>query len=223
MIPLLGPVEVRVLGCLIEKENTTPEYYPLTLNALVNACNQKSNRDPVVSYDEDTVQEALDYLREKRLITVLTGGGNRVPKYGHRISDHLNLGRREIALLCELMLRGSQTLGELRDRAGRMHRFSDIEEVEACVNAMAEAEQRLTAKLPRQAGMKEPRYAHLLSGPDAVPQPVAEPVRSAGSTDRSSSLQHDLRSSLEAELAELKERVAALEEDLRRFKEQFGA
>ncbi len=211
MIPLLDPVEVRVLGCLIEKENTTPEYYPLTLNALVNACNQKSNREPMTSYDEDTVQEALDSLRDKRLISVLTGGGNRVPKYGHRLSDHLNLGRREIALLCELMLRGAQTLGELRDRAGRMHRFSDIEEVEGCVHAMAEREQPLTMKLPRQIGMKEHRYGHLLCGADAISDTAAEPVRTARA------------GSLESEIAELRERVAALEEDLQRFKSQFGA
>ena len=214
MIPRLDPVEVRVLGCLIEKENTTPEYYPLTLNALLNACNQKSNRDPMVSYDEDTVQEALDRLRDKRLITILTGGGNRVPKYGHRISDHLNLGRREIALLCELMLRGPQTLGELRDRAGRMHRFSDIEEVEACVQALAEREHPLTIKLPRQMGMKENRYAHLLCGADAIPQASVEPMRSAGGPDRIAAL--------ESELAELRERIAALEEDFRRFKGEFG-
>jgi uncharacterized protein YceH (UPF0502 family) len=211
MIPLLDFVEARVLGCLIEKENTTPEYYPLTLNALVNACNQKSNRDPMVSYDDETVQDALDRLREKRLITVMTGGGNRVPKYGHRISDHINLGRREIALLCELMLRGPQTLGELRDRAGRMHRFSGTDEVEACLSAMAEREQPLTAKLPRQTGMKEHRYAHLLCGPDGIPNVAAEPPRA------------DRIGSLESEIAELRERVAALEEDLRRFKGQFGA
>jgi uncharacterized protein YceH (UPF0502 family) len=215
MIPLLDPVEVRILGSMIEKENTTPEYYPLTLNALVNACNQKSSRDPVVSYDDETVQEALDRLRAKRLITVLTGGGNRVPKYGHRVSDHINLGRREIALLCELMLRGPQTIGELRDRAGRMHRFSDTDEVEACVQAMAAREQPLTTKLPRQVGMKEHRYAHLLCGADAIPDMTAEPVRNFGGSDRVTAL--------ESEIVELKQRVAALEEDLRRFKGQFGA
>jgi uncharacterized protein len=157
MIPTLDPVEVRVLGSLIEKETTTPEYYPLTLNALVNACNQKSNREPMVSYDDELVQETLDALREKRLITTLTGGGNRVAKYGHRLQEQLNLGRREMALLCELMLRGPQTLGELKDRAGRMHRFSDTEEVETCLTGMAGRDQPLTAKLPRQAGTKEVR------------------------------------------------------------------
>jgi uncharacterized protein len=210
MIPLLDSVEVRVLGCLIEKESTTPEYYPLTLNAIVNACNQKSNRDPVVSYDEDSVQETLDTLRHKRLLSVLTGGGNRVPKYGHRIQETLNLGRREMALLCELMLRGPQTLGELRDRAGRMHKFSDTDEVESCLSGLAAREQPLTTKLPRQPGTKEPRYAHLLSGAEAIPAMSSEPPRAMVGTDRIAAM--------EAEIAELRDRVAALEEDVRRLK-----
>jgi uncharacterized protein YceH (UPF0502 family) len=215
MIPILNEVEVRVLGCLIEKENTTPEYYPLTLNALVNACNQKSNREPVVSYDEETVQETIDGLREKRLITTLTGGGNRVPKYGHRLQDQLNLGRREMALMCELMLRGAQTLGELKDRAGRMHRFSDTDEVESCLTGMAEQEQPLATKLPKQPGTKEHRYAHLLCGAEAVPEASTSPARVAGGSDRVAAL--------EAEVAELRERLSTVEEDLLRFKAQFGA
>src|SRR5579863_1946671 len=117
---LLSEVETRVLGSLVEKELTTPEYYPLSLNALINACNQKSNRDPVVSYDEETVSQAIDLLRNKGLATVITGAGSRVPKYAHRFSEKLNLGRREIAILCELMLRGPQTVGELRTRSERL-------------------------------------------------------------------------------------------------------
>jgi uncharacterized protein YceH (UPF0502 family) len=214
MIPVLDLIEVRVLGCLIEKENTTPEYYPLTLNALVSACNQKSNREPVVFYDEDTVQEALDRLREKRLTTVLTGGGNRVPKYGHRLQEHLNLGRREMALLCELMLRGAQTLGELKDRAGRIHRFSDTEEVEACLAGMAVRDQPLITKLPRYPGTKEHRYVHLHSGADAVPETPVEAARASGGSDRIGAL--------ETEVAELRGRISALEEELRQFKSQFG-
>jgi uncharacterized protein YceH (UPF0502 family) len=185
------------------------------LNALINACNQKSSREPAVSYDDDTVQETLDSLRHKRLVTVLTGGGNRVPKYGHRLQEHLNLGRREMALLCELMLRGPQTLGELRDRAGRMHKFSDIEEVETCLNGMADGDRPLATKLPRQPGTKEHRYAHLLSGMEAIPEPSSEPVRVTGATS-------DRFAELESVVTDLRDRVAALEEDLRKFKEQFG-
>lgn len=127
---LLHPVEVRVLASLLEKEVTTPEYYPLSLNALINACNQKSNRDPVVSFDEETVEQALQSLRDKGLLLSITGAGSRVQKFGHRISEKLNLGRPELAILCELMLRGPQTLGELRGRAERMHPFDGLEQVQ---------------------------------------------------------------------------------------------
>ena len=212
MIPELDAAEVRVLGCLVEKEAATPEYYPLTLNALVNACNQKSNRDPIVAYDEDTVVDTLDSLRAKGLITVLTGGGNRVPKYGHRLQERLNLGRREMAVLCELMLRNGQTLNELRDRTSRMHRFSDNDEVESVLRAMGEREKPLAVKLPLRPGAKEHRYAHLLAG---------EPVLTAGDTPRGSS--DRAPGGLEAEVASLRDRMAALEDELRRLKEQLGA
>src|SRR4051812_36582132 len=160
MRPDLDAVEARVLGALIEKEITTPEYYPLTLNALVNACNQKSNREPVVSYDDDTVHDALLRLREKKLSFSLTGAGMRVPKFGHRMVETLNLGRREVAILCELLNRGPQTVGELRTRAERMHKFSDLDEVESCLRLLAEREPPFVVRLERQAGMKEPRWAH---------------------------------------------------------------
>src|SRR5512142_288645 len=132
------PVEVRVLGSLMEKEVTTPDYYPLSLNALVNACNQKSNREPVVSYDDDTVERALEGLRAKGLAVRMTGGDSRVPKHGQRFTEKLNLGRREAALLCVLMLRGAQTVGELRGRAERLHAFDDLEGVESTLNHLAE-------------------------------------------------------------------------------------
>ena len=148
----LHPVEVRVLGSLLEKEITTPEYYPLSLNALVNACNQKSNRDPVVSYDEHVVEQALQSLRDKGLLLSITGAGSRVMKYGHRISERLNLGRRELAILCELMVRGPQTPGELRTRTERMHRFDDLAELESVIDRMPE----LMVKLPRRAGEIKP-------------------------------------------------------------------
>src|ERR1700682_5073256 len=154
----LHPIEARVLGSLLEKEITTPEYYPLSVNALVAACNQKSNRDPVVQFDEATVEQALQSLRDKGLLLTISGAGSRVPKYGHRISERLNLGRRELAILCELMLRGHQTLGDLRNRADRMLKFGDLSEVESVIDRMPE----LITKLPRRPGEKEARYAHLL-------------------------------------------------------------
>ena len=215
MIEQLDPVEVRVLGSLVEKEITTPEYYPLTLNALVNACNQKSNRDPVVAYDEETVAEALDRLRHRALVGVLTGGSNRVPKYNHRLGEVLNLGRREMAILCELMLRGPQTTGELRDRAGRMHRFSDIEEVESCLRQLEE--RAFTLELPRQPGRKEPRHAHLFSGP---PEVSTEPVGILGQVRTTAPDQR--MAELEAEVHELRAKVADLEQQWLHFKQQFS-
>lgn len=208
---VLDPVELRVLGCLIEKDMATPEYYPLTMNALVNACNQKSNREPVVSWDENTVADAVDRLRGKRLAGVLTGGSNRVPKYNHRLGEQLNLGRRELALLCELMLRGPQTAGELRDRAARMHRFSDIEEVESCLRGLAEhSHGPLTVLLPRQPGRREARYAQLLSG-----EPMITEEAVIESAPRASS-------ELEARVAQLESEVRDLREHLETVRRELG-
>jgi uncharacterized protein YceH (UPF0502 family) len=212
----LDAVETRVLGALIEKEITTPEYYPLTLNALVNACNQRSNREPVVSYDEDTVSGALESLRRKGLASVLTGAGIRVPKHSHRFSEKLNLGRRELAILCELMLRGRQTAGELRDRAGRMHGFADLEEVESVLARLIDGEpEPLVVRLPKQPGTKEPRYAHLLSGEIDVGQETvaAPPPKASPSEDRISAL--------ESEVGRLAEEVRSLREELMEFRKQF--
>ena len=213
---LLHPHEVRVLACLIEKEIATPEYYPLTLNALTLACNQKSNRDPVVSFSDDLVRGALESLRDKKLTVERTGGGSRVPKYLHRFTDVLNLGRREIALLCELMLRGPQTPGELRNRAERLHSFTDLEEVEACLEGLGARDgQPLVRRLARQPGMKESRYAHLLAGePDeaAFAHAEAAPMRSAGS---------DRIAALEAEVGELRERLDAFERQFADFRRSF--
>jgi uncharacterized protein len=205
---LLDPVEVRVLGALLEKEITTPEYYPLTLNALVNACNQKSNRDPVVSYDDEIVEQALALLRDKRLAFQLTGAGMRVPKFGHRIVEVLNLGRRELAILCELMVRGPQTVGELRNRSERMHRFDDLEGVETCLRNLAERpDQALVKQLERQPGTKEPRWAHLLSG---------DVVETMHSTDTAST-RTDRMATLESEVRELRERLESLERQWKEF------
>lgn len=214
---VLDPVEVRILGSLIEKDITTPEYYPLTLNALLNACNQKSNRDPVVAWDEDTVAEGLDRLHDKKLVGRLTGGGNRVPKYSHRIQEILNLGRREIAVLCELLLRGPQTLGELRDRAGRMHRFTDTDEVQSCLTRLQEySGGPLIVQLPRQPGQKESRYAHLLSGEPPVQAEADEPFTRAAAEARfsgGSGLEARVEA-LEAELRELREVVSRIRTEL---------
>lgn len=204
----LHPAEARVLGSLIEKEITTPEYYPLSLNALINACNQKSNRDPVVFYDEESVLEALDTLRTKGLSTTITGAGSRVPKYAHRFSEKLNLGRREIAVLCELMLRGPQTGGEIRNRAERLHRFNDLSEVESLMERMTE----FVIRLPRRAGEKESRYAQLLTGPvDVTAEPVAAqtPAR------------HDRVDLLETELEQVRSQLTDLQRQFAEFRKQF--
>jgi len=158
----LDAAEARVVGALLEKEIATPEYYPLSLNALVNACNQKSNREPVVSYDEETVETALERLRLKGLAVRITGRDSRVPKHGQRFTETQNLGRREAAIVCVLLLRGPQTIGELRSRSERLHSFDDLEAVEHTLNHLAEL--GMVKRLARQAGSREARYMHLLSG-----------------------------------------------------------
>ena len=211
MRPELDAVEARVLGALVEKEITTPEYYPLTLNALVNACNQKSNRDPVVSYDDETVGHALASLREKKLSFSLTGVGMRVPKFGHRMVETLNMGRREVAILCELLTRGAQTAGELRTRTERMHKFSDLDELESCLRGLADREPPFVVRLERQSGMKEARWAHRFSG-DVLESPASaasEPLRA------------DRTSKLEFELSQLRDRVQFLEQQFYDFQKKF--
>ena len=168
----LDTAEVRVLGALLEKEIATPEYYPLSLNALVNACNQKSNREPVVAYDDDTVEDALERLRLKGLASRITGRDSRVPKHEQRFTEKFNLGRREAAILCVLMLRGWQTPGELRGRSERLHTFDGLDEVESTLGRLTEME--FVKKLPRQTGFKEQRWAHLLSGDVAVAEEAGE-------------------------------------------------
>lgn len=204
----LHPTEVRVLGCLMEKDLTTPEYYPLTLNALINACNQKSSRDPVVHYDEATVMQALALLREKNLVTRLSGAGHRVEKYGHRIGDLFNLGRRETALLCVLMLRGPQTVGELRGRTERMHAFSDLAEVEHVLDSLASAEPD-----PFVAPLARGRWTHLWSG---MPDEDAEAQSGTASYAAPAT-----RSALEARVEQLEQDIAELRERLDRFEQQF--
>ncbi len=214
----LDDVEVRVLGALMEKEVTTPEYYPLSLNALVNACNQKSNREPVVLYDEETVETALAGLRAKGLAARMTGHDMRVPKHSHRLSEVINLGRREAAVMCVLMLRGPQTAGELRGRTERLYQFDDLEAVDACLTRLMEWEpEPLVARLPRQVGYKEVRYAQLLSG---EPPAVSAPPSAA----QSSSLREtrdDPLARLQASVDRLEAEVADLKRQFAEFKSQF--
>jgi uncharacterized protein YceH (UPF0502 family) len=210
----LDDVEVRVLGALMEKEIATPEYYPLSLNALVNACNQKSNREPAVSYDEDTVETALDGLRAKGLAARISGHDMRVPKHSHRLSEVINLGRREAAVLCVLMLRGPQTAGELRGRTERLYPFDDLEAVDACLVRLMEWQpEPLVARLARQVGYKEVRYAHLLAG-----EPPTGPVAQAPGTHNS---REDPAVHLQASVDRLEAEVADLKRQFAEFKRQF--
>jgi uncharacterized protein YceH (UPF0502 family) len=207
----LDSVEARVLGALIEKDLTTPEYYPLSLNALTNACNQKTNRDPVTNYDDDAVAEAIGRLRDKRLAAAVTGAGSRVEKYAHRMAEVFNFPARELAILCVLLLRGPQTPGELRERAGRIRPFDDLEAAEAAVNRLVEREpEPLVKRLPRAPGAKEIRYAHLFCGDvaaaEAAPAPAPPP---------------DRVSRLEAEVAALRGELAELKSQFTEFRRQF--
>ena len=197
-VEILHPVEVRVLGALLEKDITTPEYYPLTVNSLQNACNQKSSREPVVSYDENTVVQALELLKTKGLVVRISGAGHRVEKFAHRLGEKLNLGRRELALLCVMMLRGPQTVGELRGRTERMHDFNDLDEVERCLDSLATREPE-----PLTARMSRGRWVHLFGGPpDASAEVESAPAPFADRTG-------------------LAERVAALEREVEQLKQQL--
>ena len=221
MEPLLNAVEVRVLGALVEKEITTPEYYPLTLNSLTTACNQKSNRYPVVDFDEKTVVRALESLRDKGLARQVSGMDMRVPKHYHLFDEKLGLTRPQVAALCVLMLRGPQTVGEIRGRSGRLHEFADLSEVEAVLSALAErAEGSLVAQLARQPGRKESRYAHLLMGQPQEDEQEDEggPVDAAAVEVRA---ENERIAALEERVRELASELVTLREEFARFKEQF--
>ena len=193
----LTEAEVRVLGSLIEKEITTPDYYPLSLNALVAACNQSSNRNPVVHYDEDTVVQAADLLREKKLVHLIARGESRVNKYRHVLYEAMNMGRPDIAAMCILMLRGPQTIGEIRTRSNRLYDFTSTEQVETTLNGLMAAVPPLVVRLPRQMGQKEVRYAHLLSGEVEMSALEAEP-------EASPEIDPDRIGRLEKEVADLR-------------------
>ncbi|HET8676208.1 MAG TPA: YceH family protein [Blastocatellia bacterium] len=217
---LLDSVEVRVLGSLVEKQTTTPEYYPLSLNALTHACNQKSSRDPVVSYDERTVTQALDSLRDKKLVWLFRGVDSRVPKYGHIFPEAFDLTNKEVAVMCVLMLRGPQTVGEVRGRTSALYNFESLGDVEATLEGLIEREgQNLVMKLPRLVGMKESRYAHLLSGPIAVEE-IEVALRTETRTGKSQALEERVNS-LQEEVARLREQLSGLEQQFSDFKKQF--
>jgi len=208
---LLNDIEARVLGSLIEKEVTTPEYYPLSLNALVNACNQKSNRDPVLNLDEAAVRQALRTLEDKELAGPADNFVSRVSKYEHRLSEVFNLTRHETAILCELLLRGPQTPGELRSRAERMHPFDDLGVVHSTLQRLMQRDPPVVKLLPRQPGTKEARFAHLLSGdrPEWNAQPGSEAVvtRIRSDGDRIAQLEEAF-TDLQREFADLKQQFA---------------
>ncbi len=219
---ILNEYEARVLGALVEKKITTPEYYPLTLNSLINACNQKSSRDPVVSYDESIVQKALNSLRDKKLAYVFSGADARVAKYGHLFPEAYDLSTEETAVLCVMLLRGAQTPGEIRSRTASLHTFESSAEVEATLQDLANegARKPLVVKLPRQPGTKESRYAHLLSGEINIEQMAA--ALPAPSPRVSAASQYEERvTGLETEVAALKQEIADLKQQFADFKKQF--
>ena len=212
---LLSDVEVRVLGSLIEKDIITPDYYPLSLNAVVNACNQKNNRDPVMTLDEEAVRTALDSLQVRRLAGPAGGADSRVTKYEHRLQEVFNFDRRETAILCALLLRGAQTPGELRGRTERMYRFEALDDVHATLDRLSQREPPLVAVLPRQPGTKESRYMHLFSGGVTAADPV--PVRARDSSPAGG----DRIAHLESEVAGLRKEVAEMQGQLAAFRKQF--
>jgi hypothetical protein len=209
----LSAAEARALGALVEKEITTPDYYPLTLNALINACNQRSNREPVMDVDEDDTRQALHGLENKGLAGRARSADGRVTKYEHWLGEAFNFSRAETALICVLLLRGPQTPGELRGRTERMHRFEEIGDVLAGLQKLTERDPSLVAVLPRQPGTKEARYAHLLSGPvesiQMPPSPGSAQMIAATTPE-----QDDRVAKLESTVAELQREVAALREKI---------
>ena len=205
---VLSPEEIRVLGVLVEKDMATPEYYPMSSNALMNGCNQKTNRDPMTSFPEHVVNDTLDGLRARNLVSSLTGGSNRVPKWSHRVSEILNLSNREMAVVCVLMLRGAQTLNEIKTRTESLYKFDDHDAVESVLNKLAD--RGMTLLLPKAAGSREPRWTHLLLG---------EPVLPTAASAEPSAIQG--QSPLAERVASLEAEVASLKEQFEEFRKQF--
>ncbi len=224
----LSEIEARVLGALVEKEITTPEYYPLSLNALLNACNQKSNREPVMTLDEEAVRQALRSLSDQALVRSASGD-SRVAKFEHRLNELYNFHRHEIAVLCVLLLRGPQTPGELRTRSERLYPFEDLDAVHAALNLLMRREPPLVKVLPRQPGTKESRYMHLLSG-DAAPaaasaatrEAAGDSIETAGLSARTlGSADGERLKELEGEVSELRRELETLRQQFANFQKQF--
>jgi len=217
MSTILNETEVRVLGSLVEKQLTTPEYYPLTLNALTAACNQKSNRDPVMSLGETEIQAAIDRLRDLSLVYLFYGSGSRTVKYKHMLPSVYELDPAGTAVITVLMLRGPQTIGEIRDRTGRMFEFRDLNEVQSALDELTKRDEPLIVKLERQAGQKEARYAHLLSGEiDVSKLPVAAERQSGGGTGSNERIEK-----LEGEVERLSSELAEFKAMFEEFRKQF--
>lgn len=221
---ILSEEELRVVGALIEKQVTTPEYYPLTLNALRQACNQLSNREPVVAFDERTVTWALESLRDRKLVRVVTTADGRVPKYRHVLDEALNLKSPEMAVMCVLMLRGAQTVGEIRTRTERLYPFSALSFVETTLEDLMTRESPLVVRLPRQSGQKESRYAHLLGGEvdvTATAETEGESPRAEGATRGGRGETAERVARLEEELKNVRAELVELREQFGEFKKQF--
>ncbi len=224
---MLTTIETRVLGALIEKDITTPDYYPLSLNALVNACNQKNNRDPVMTLDENTVRDALAALQEKRMAGPASGADSRVTKYEHRLQEVFNFDRREIAVVCVLLLRGPQTPGELRGRTERMYHFEALDDVASTLDRLAQRTPPLARVLPRQPGTKESRYTHLFSGEPPESELTQESTGSArvarapwpATADTQSTA--DRITKLEEDVSQLREELVDIQQQLASFRKQF--
>src|SRR5579863_3654593 len=220
----LTAIEARILGALIEKESTTPEYYPLSLNALTNACNQKSNRDPMMQLEESEIRSALNHLEGQSLVRSIAE--SRATKYEHRLQDAFNFYRPEIAIVCELLLRGPQTPGELRTRASRIHPFEDLESVHSALQRLSKREPPLVAALPRQPGTKETRYTHLMGEGDPVAEAGRGSSRGEGGASQDSRDAHDARESRgaaqeEGKLAALVDEVGQLRAEVANLQAQF--
>ncbi|GAB4482702.1 MAG: YceH family protein [Thermodesulfovibrionales bacterium] len=209
----LNETETRILGCLIEKQVSTPEYYPMSLNSLTSACNQKTNRSPVVAYDEATVQAGLDSLRRQGLAALVQRTDSRTQKYGHAFTDRFDLDAKEVAVLCELMLRGPQTSGELRNRCERLCAFQDLKEVDETLQGLMDLPEPLVARLPRRPGQKEQRFCHLFSGlTETGPSAADEKVQPSPAPEVEA---------LAAELKEVREELNALKTEFEKFRGQF--